>query len=70
MESSIAYNNGCYSLEREEYTPNKYDMTEKRLHSLEKWLLREPKIAEEYKRIIHEHLEKGYVTKLYYNQHT
>ena len=39
-------------------------MAEKRLYNLERRLFREPEIAEEYKKIIGKHLEKGYVTKV------
>ena len=68
-ETSIAYNNGCYRVAipwKEEFInlPNNYEMAEKRLYNLERRLFREPEIAEEYKKIIGKHLEKGYVTKV------
>ena len=39
-------------------------MAEKRLHNLEKKLLKEPEIAQEYNKTISQYLEKGYVSRI------
>ena len=39
-------------------------MAKKRLHNLEKKLLKEPEIAQEYNKTISQYLEKGYVSRI------
>ena len=66
---SITCNDRCYRIaipwkDNLINLPNNVDMAAKRLQNLEKRLSRQPKIAEEYPRIIGEHIKKGYITKL------
>ena len=47
---------------------NNFEMAEKRLHNLEKRLSKEPRIAQEYGKVISQYLTKGYVTKVSTNE--
>ena len=68
-EKSIEYDGVRYRIsipwkENVMTLPNNFKMAEKRLQNLEKRLVKEPKVAQEYERIIAQHTEKGFVVKL------
>ena len=72
-EKSIKYNDCSYEIaipwkEKSIGLQNNFEMAEKRLHNLEKRLLKEPRIAQEYGKAIGQYLTKGYVTKVSTNQ--
>ena len=69
VEKSIKYIKGSYEVsipwkEQSISLQNNFEMAEKRLHNLEKKLLKEPEIAQEYNKTISQYLEKGYVSRI------
>ena len=66
-QRSLKFDNGKYELslpwKDEQHLSNNYPMAMKRLMSTEKKLLRDPDLAETYKKILDDHVKKGYLVK-------